>query len=281
MKLASYEVSGRATYGASVGNGLFDLGVKFGARFPTLRAAIAGGAIADFQREIAGASPNRALADVTFLPPIPDTGKLICIGRNYKAHVAESGAKLPDFPSVFVRFPSSIVGHERPIELSRLSSDYDYEGELALVIGKPGRHIPRERALEHIAGYTCFNEACYRDFQFKHSLTIGKNFSASGSCGPWLVTSDEIPDPRALVLATRLNGVEVQHASVDELVFDIPYLISYLSDVTPLEPGDLIVTGTPDGVGFARTPPLWMKAGDVVEVEISNIGVLRNKVVAE
>ena len=185
------------------------------------------------------------------------------------------------FPSVFVRFASSVVGHAQPIRLSRLSSDYDYEGELALVIGKAGRHISRERALDHVAGYACFNEACYRDFQFKHSLTVGKNFAASGSFGPWMTTADEIPDPATLELTTRLNGVQVQHASVSELIFDIPYLIAYLSGMTPLEPGDVIVTGTPEGVGFVRTPPLWMKAGDDVEVEISRIGVLRNRVEPE
>jgi len=215
---------------------------------------------------------------VTFLPTIPDAGKIICIGRNYKAHVAESGGKPLEFPSVFIRLATSQVGHGQPIRLSKLSSDYDYEGELALVIGTGGRHIPRERALSHIAGYVCFNEACYRDFQFKHSLAVGKNFAQSGAFGPWMTTADEIPEPSELELTTRLNGVQVQHASVSELIFDIPYLVSYLSGITELVPGDVIVTGTPEGVGFARTPPLWLKAGDNVEVEISKIGVLRNRV---
>lgn len=278
MKLASYEVDGRATWGAVIGDGLLDLGPSHGA---TLREAIAAGVLPAIAREVAGAAAQRPQSSVTFLPTITDADKIICIGRNYKAHVAESGGKPLEFPSVFIRLAASQVGHGQPIRLSKLSSDYDYEGELALVIGTGGRHIPRERALSHIAGYVCFNEACYRDFQFKHSLTIGKNFKASGSFGPWMTTADEIPDPAALELTTRLNGVQVQHASVSELIFDVPYLVSYLSGITELAPGDVIVTGTPEGVGFARTPPLWLKAGDNVEVEISRIGVLRNRVERE
>jgi 2-keto-4-pentenoate hydratase/2-oxohepta-3-ene-1,7-dioic acid hydratase in catechol pathway len=278
VKLASYSVDGRATWGAVVGDGLIDLGPRYGA---TLRAAIEAGALSDVARSIEGASATRPQSSVAFLPTITDADKIVCIGRNYKAHVAEGGGKPPEFPSVFIRFASSQVGHGRPIRLSKLSSDYDYEGELALVIGTGGRHIPRERALSHVAGYVCFNEACYRDYQFKHSLSVGKNFAASGAFGPWMTTADEIPDPSALELTTRLNGVQVQHASVGELIFDVPYLISYLSGMMELVPGDVVVTGTPEGVGFARTPPLWMKAGDVVEVEISRIGVLRNRVEKE
>ena len=250
----------------------------YGASLPTLRTAIAAGALTQIAREVASSKPDHVMADVTFLPTIPDTGKIICIGRNYKAHVTESGGKPPEFPSVFVRFPQSQVGHEQPIRLARLSSDYDYEGELAVVIGEGGRHIAREQALSRIAGYACFNEACYRDFQFKHSLAVGKNFAASGAFGPWMTTADEIPDPRELTLTTRLNGVQVQHASVSELIFDIPYLVSYLSGITQLDPGDVIVTGTPGGVGSRRNPPVWMKAGDVIEIEVDRVGILRNVV---
>jgi 2-keto-4-pentenoate hydratase/2-oxohepta-3-ene-1,7-dioic acid hydratase in catechol pathway len=278
VKLASYSVDGRPTWGAVIGDGLLDLAPKYGT---SLRTAIAAGALGEIAGSIEGARPTRPQASVAFLPTITDADKIVCIGRNYKAHVAEGGGKPPEFPSVFIRFASSQVGHGQPIRLSRLSSDFDYEGELALVIGTGGRHIARERALSHIAGYACFNEACYRDFQFKHSLTVGKNFAASGSFGPWMTTADEIPDPGALELTTRLNGVQVQHASVSELIFDVPHLISYLSGIMHLVPGDVIVTGTPEGVGFARTPPLWLKAGDDIEVEISRIGVLRNKVERE
>jgi len=280
MKLASFQRSGRATYGAVLDGGrIVDLGARFADRFPTLRDALAGRALPEMQRSLAGA-PADAIETVDLLEPIPNA-RIICVGRNYRAHVAEGAGQIPAFPSVFIRLASSVVAHEQPMRLSPLSSDYDYEGELALVIGAGGHHIATDSALDHIAGYTCFNEACYRDFQFKHSLTVGKNFAASGAFGPWMTTADEIPDPRELDLSTRLNGVEVQHASVSELIFDIPYLISYLSGVTPLLPGDVIVTGTPEGVGFARKPPLWLKAGDVVEVEISKIGVLRNRVVLE
>ena len=210
-------------------------------------------------------------------PPLPS--KIVAVGRNFREHAAELGNAVPEGePLLFLKAPSSLVTDGGHIRLPPESSRVDYEGELALVIGTGGRHISRERALSHIAGYVCFNEACYRDFQFKHSLAVGKNFAASGSFGPWMTTADEIPDPRELELTTRLNGVQVQHASVSELIFDIPYLVSYLSGITELAPGDVIVTGTPDGVGFARTPPLWLKAGDNVEVEISRIGVLRNKV---
>lgn len=281
MQLASFRRADVATYGAIVdGTHFVDLGARFGDRFPTLRDALAGGALPEFRSAVQNARPDGALQSVTLQEPIPDA-RVICIGKNYRAHVAEGAGEAPPFPSVFIRLAASLVAHEQPIRLSPLSSHYDYEGELAIVIGTGGRHIRAEKALDHIAGFTCFNEACYRDFQFKHSLTVGKNFAASGSFGPWMTTADEVPDYRQLQLSTRLNGNELQHASLRDLIFDIPYLISYLSDMTPLLPGDVISTGTPDGVGFARKPPLWLKAGDVVEVEISNIGVLRNHVVPE
>lgn len=233
-------------------------------KWPTLRSAIAAQALPEIAAAAKGARPDHALAQAALQVPVPDTGKMICVGRNYKAHVGEvEGAKPPKFPSLFVRFTSTVVGHESPITLSKLSSHYDYEGELALVIGKPGRHIARACALDHVFAYSCFNETCFRDYQLEHSLIAGKNFCGSGSFGPWLVTADEIPDPTQLTLRTRLNGTEVQHAPTGDMIFDIPYIISYLSGFTPFDPGDVIVTGTPDGVGFARKPPLWMKAGDV------------------
>jgi len=275
VKLATFAVAGRITFGAFTGDGLADLGARLAGRYADLKAVLAADAIGQLASEVRAA--DYALDSVSFLPPIAQA-RIFCVGRNYKAHVAESGGKPLEFPSVFIRLATSQVGHGQPIRLSKLSSDYDYEGELALVIGTGGRHIPRERALSHIAGYVCFNEACYRDFQFKHSLAVGKNFAQSGAFGPWMTTADEIPEPSELELTTRLNGVQVQHASVSELIFDIPYLVSYLSGITELVPGDVIVTGTPEGVGFARTPPLWLKSGDNVEVEISKIGVLRNRV---
>ena len=232
-------------------------------------------------RALATEAPDHRLADVTLLTPLPDVDNLICIGRNYKGHLAEANLKLPDFPSTFIRLKSSIVAHDEALVCPRVSSDFDYEGELAVVIGKGGRHIRREDALSHIAGYSIVMDGSIRDYQMGHCLVVGKNFFATGSFGPCLVTSDEVGDPTQLLLSTRLNGVEVQHTQTDDLIFDIPYLISYISSWMPLSPGDVISTGTPEGVGFTRKPALWLKPGDTLEVEISRIGLLRNTVVAE
>lgn len=228
----------------------------------------------------AATTANHALAEVVLLPPISDPPKIICIGLNYRAHVAEAGRALPDHPSLFVRFTDTLVAHGAPLVRPKVSDNFDFEGELALIVGKGGRHIAEGRALDHIAGYACFNDGSIRDWQ-KHSVSAGKNFPSTGGFGPWMVTKDEIPDPAALTLVTRLNGAEVQHAGTDMLIFPIPRLIAYVSAFTPLNPGDVIATGTPEGVGLTRTPPLWMKPGDVVEVEISGIGTLRNPIVSE
>ena len=281
MKLASFSAAGRDTYGAVVEGGVVDLGRRLGDRYPTLRAAIAGDALARLAGEVAAAKPDFSLAQVTLLPPITDPDKIICAGRNYRAHAAEAGGAPPENPQVFLRLVNTLVAHGQPMVCPKISGDFDYEGELALIIGKPGRHIAKADALSHIFGYTLFNDGSIRDIQFKHSIAAGKNFHQTGGFGPWIVTADEIPDPTRLHLATRLNGHEVQHTGIDDLIFDIPTLISYCSDWTPLVAGDVISTGTPEGVGFARKPPLWMKPGGVVEVEIGGIGVLRNPIVAE
>ena len=281
MKLASYSVGGKASYGAVVGDGIVDLGSKV--KYPTLLAAIRAGALDELKKAASGAAPDHKLSAVKLDVPMPDVESYICVGRNYKAHVAEggAGAKAPDFPSTFLRLRRSVVAHDAPLVAPKVSGDFDYEGELALVIGKGGRHIKPADVLSHIMGYSILQEGSIRDYQFKHCLFIGKNFYATGSFGPYIVTADEVGDPTQLDLRTRLNGQEVQHTKTDNLIFDIPYIVSYLSTIMPLEPGDVISTGTPEGVGFARNPPLWMKAGDTVEVEISKVGVLRNKVIAE
>ena len=281
MKLASFSAAGRDTYGAVVEGGVVDLGRRLGDRYPTLRAAIAGDALARLAGEVVAAKPDFSLAQVTLLPPITDPDKVICAGRNYRAHAAEAGGAPPENPQVFLRLVNTLVAHGQPMVCPKISGDFDYEGELALIIGKPGRHIAKADALSHIFGYTLFNDGSIRDIQFKHSIAAGKNFHQTGGFGPWIVTADEIPDPTRLHLATRLNGHEVQYTGIDDLIFDIPTLISYCSDWTPLVAGDVISTGTPEGVGFARKPPLWMKPGDFVEVEIGGIGVLRNPIVAE
>ena len=279
MKLASFEVAGQPDYGLVVEGGIVSVGRRL-PHAPTLRAALAAGLLSELAK-LAGEPPDHALDEITFAIPVPDASKIICIGRNYKGHLAEAGAKLPERPSVFIRTMESFVPHQGALIRPRASHDYDYEGELALVIGKTARHVMRENALDHIAGYTCMNEACLRDFQFDHSLTVGKNFYHSGSIGPWMETADTIPEPTRLMLNTRLNGEGVQHTRTDDLIFDIPEIIRYLSVLLPLNPGDIIATGTPEGVGFVRKPPLWLKPGDRVEVDISGIGVLSNHVVDE
>jgi 2-keto-4-pentenoate hydratase/2-oxohepta-3-ene-1,7-dioic acid hydratase in catechol pathway len=280
MRLASYHLAGRPSYGIITDAGAIDLPRRLGSDCPTLRAAIMAGALRRI-RAAADAAPDVALADLIYDLPLPDSGKIICIGRNYRGHVAEGNSKLPEQPSVFIRTLESFVPQDGALVRPRVSTNFDYEGELALVIGTQGRHIAPADALSHIFGYTCLNEGSIRDYQFNHSLTVGKNFYHSGSIGPWIVPAEEVGDPTKLTLRTRLNGAEVQHTLTDDLIFDIPAIIAYLSVLLPLNPGDIISTGTPEGVGFVRKPPLWMKAGDTVEVEISGIGVLRNGVVDE
>ncbi|WP_231639154.1 fumarylacetoacetate hydrolase family protein [Sphingomonas profundi] len=221
-------------------------------------------------------------AQVEFLPPIHDADKIFCVGLNYRGHLTETGTPLPTHPSLFMRFNSSQVGHEQPVIAPSISTEFDYEGELAVVIGRTAWRVPAERAMEHVAGYSCFAENSVRDFQMhSRQATPGKNFLMSGAFGPWLTTADEVPDPAALRLTSRLNGEVVQDESVSALVFDIPALIAYISSFTVLLPGDVISTGTPDGVGFLRDPKVWLKPGDLFEVDIPGVGLLRNRVADE
>jgi len=217
---------------------------------------------------------------IEYLPPVALPGKIICVGLNYREHAAESGVAPPQFPTIFSRFTSSLIGHGAPIVRPRNSVQLDYEGEMVAVVGKAGRHIPRERALEHVAGYSVFNDGSVRDIQLRTSQwTLGKNFDATGAFGPCFVTADALPPGAGgLRLVTRLNRVVVQEGSTDDLIFDVATLVSELSDAMTLSPGDVIVTGTPSGVGMACSPQLFMKHGDVTEVEIEGIGVLRNPV---
>jgi acylpyruvate hydrolase len=218
---------------------------------------------------------------VEVLPPIPNPSKIICVGLNYADHTAESGfAKQPDYPTLFGRFASSLIGHKAPMIRPRVSEQLDYEGEIVAVIGRGGRHIPKAHALDHVGGYALFNEGSVRDYQFKApQWTVGKNFDATGAFGPYLVTADELPPGcKGLRLRTRLNGTVMQDASTDDMVFDVATLVATISEAITLNPGDLIVTGTPSGVGLARKPPLFMKPGDVCEVEVEGLGVLVNPV---
>lgn len=217
--------------------------------------------------------------EVRFLPPIPDADKILCIGLNYRGHLAETEAGLPEHPSIFVRFASSQVGHDQSIMLPAVSEQLDYEGELAVIIGRRAWRVREADAMSHVAGYSCFAENSVRDYQgHARQVTAGKNFLRSGAFGPWLTTADEIPDPTALTLVTRLNGAVVQQESVSQLIFGVASLIAYISQFTELLPGDVISTGTPDGVGCFKSPPVWLRAGDVVEVDIPGVGLLRNVV---
>jgi len=217
------------------------------------------------------------------LPPLSRPGKIICIGLNYAAHSVETGYEVPAYPTLFNRFATTLTGHGSPLMIPAVSDQFDYEGELAAVIGLKGKFIPRERALEYVAGYSVFNEASVRDYQFKTpQWSIGKNFDNTGGFGPFLVTPDELPPGcKGLGVRTRLNGEIMQDGNTNDMMFDVAALVSILSEALTLLPGDVIVTGTPPGVGFARKPPVFMKDGDVCEVEIDQVGVLRNPVVKE
>lgn len=281
MKFASFTIDNVPSWGLVKGDHIADLGAVLRARFPDLKSAIA----ADALKEAAAAAtsaPLHPLAAIHFLPVIPNPDKILCIGLNYETHRKETGRTEVENPTVFGRFANSQTGHLTNIVRPRVSTDLDFEGELAIIIGKPGRYIARGDAWRHIAGYACYNEGSVRDFQrHTHQFTPGKNFPATGAFGPWLVTADEIDDLGPLKLQTRLNGQVVQEATISQMIFDIPRQIEYCSSFTRLEPGDVIATGTPGGVGSRRTPPLWMKPGDVVEVEIDRIGLLCNGIADE
>jgi 2-keto-4-pentenoate hydratase/2-oxohepta-3-ene-1,7-dioic acid hydratase in catechol pathway len=283
MKLVSFVENGRSSYGVVKDKGVVDLGRRLAGRgFTTLRQLLAGNGLAEAARVAASEPADFPLDGLQLAPVIPDPDKIICVGMNYRDHVAEVGRTVTEKPSLFARFAGSQVGHLQPMIKPTVSEQFDYEGEVAIVIGKAGRHISEANALSHIAGYSCYNEGSIRDWQ-RHTTQFiaGKTFAGTGAFGPWLVTTDDIPDPTVLTLETRLNGQTVQSTTTDKLITSIPELIAYCSTILPLLPGDVIVTGTPGGVGLKRNPPLFMKHGDTVEVEVSGIGVLRNPVIAE
>jgi 2-keto-4-pentenoate hydratase/2-oxohepta-3-ene-1,7-dioic acid hydratase in catechol pathway len=280
MKLASYVADGKPCFGVVTDRGVITLNDRLGGRYGSLREALAAGALAEMRKIAGETKSDYSLNEIKWLPVIPNPEKILCAGINYRSHAAETGRELPKQPSMFLRLDSTLIGHEGALIRPSVSQNFDFEGELALVIGRGGRHIPAETALAHVAGYTCFVDGSVRDYQ-KFSVTAGKNFPGTGSLGPWLVTTDELPDPKRLTLSTRLNGEEVQKSGTDLLIYSVPQIIAFCSDFTQLSPGDVIATGTPEGVGHRRNPPLWMKPGDVLEVEISGIGTLRNRVVDE
>jgi 2-keto-4-pentenoate hydratase/2-oxohepta-3-ene-1,7-dioic acid hydratase in catechol pathway len=275
MKFITYQSGNTKGWGVVNGDQVVDLT----SLAPDLKAFVASGMP---MPATLPKSRSVALDKITYLPPITDPDKVICIRLNYLSHVKEGGREPVAYPTIFMRYPNSHVGHMQPIIRPKASERLDYEGELAVIIGKTCRHVARSDAFSVVAGYSCYNDGSVRDWQ-RHSTQFGpgKNFYHSGSFGPWLVTPDEFGDPGKSTLMTRLNGVEVQHAPVSDLIFDIPALIEYCSTFTVLEPGDVIVTGTAEGVGAYRTPPLWMKPGDSVEVELTGVGILRNPIEQE
>ena len=281
MKLASFRHAGRDRYGAVVGDRIADLQAVFADRAPDLRSLIANDLLGEAAQAVDGA-PAVAVADVRWLPVIPSPGKIVCVGLNYAEHVRETQREVTEHPTLFLRVAESQTAHGEAILLPPESGDLDYEGEIAIVIGRGGRRIGERDAWQHIAGYACYNDGSVRDWQKATSQwTAGKNFARTGAFGPWMVTRDEIADDRLMTLVTRLNGVEMQRTTTDKMIHSIPRQIAYLSTFMPLAAGDVIVTGTPGGVGARRTPPVWMKAGDTVEIEVDAIGVLRNTIEAE
>lgn len=280
MKLLSYEVAGVASFGAVKGDGVVDLH-KALPDCPTLAAFL--GSVHFDRRDalVADLAADVPLTDIVHLPVVPQPEKIVCVLRNYLEPGAAADARpdLPAFPPIFLRLWRSQVGHGAPVIRPKVAIELDFEGELAVVIGRGGRHIRTEEGLDHVAGYSIYNDVSVRDWQ-RHAqqITSGKNFVGTGPFGPWLVTPDEIPDPHVLGLRTLLNEEEVQCANTSHLIFGVPDLIAYCSTIFDLAPGDVIVTGTPAGIGISRKPPLFMKPGDIIEVEIEKIGRLRNRV---
>ena len=283
MRFISYQVNGQNSFGLlRDANDVIDLRERLGARADTLMALIATGEAMALAAPHATAKADHQLGDVQLLAPIADPHTIACVGHNYEEHRKETQRDPTAFPSIFMRGSESLQAAGADLLMPRESTQLDYEGELAIVIGKGGRRIAEADAWDHVFGVTCFNDGSVRDWQHHTRQFIpGKNFPQTGGFGPALVTLDELPSSRVVALSTRVNGVTVQHATTDQMIFPIPVLVNYISTFVTLRPGDVIVTGTPGGVGVKRNPPLWLKPGDKVEVEISSVGLLVNGVSAE
>jgi 2-keto-4-pentenoate hydratase/2-oxohepta-3-ene-1,7-dioic acid hydratase in catechol pathway len=282
MRLISFVGrNGQAGYGAQLNDQqVAHLSAILGHRYADLKALLAGG-LEDAATALKQ-SPVLSVHEIHLLPVIPNPNKIICVGLNYETHRVETGRPKEAYPSIFTRFASSQIAAGDPIIRPRVSTALDYEGELALVIGRPGRYIKAADAFHHIAGYACYNDASIRDWQrHSHQFTPGKNFVGTGPFGPWMITRDEVADIESQTLTTRLNGEVMQQAKISDMIFSIGEIIEYVSSFTPLETGDVIATGTPGGVGFKREPAVYMKPGDTVEVEITGVGLLRNPIADE
>ena len=283
MRLVSFLRLGKATFGIEKNEGIIDLGerLKGKVRSKTIMEMLATNAVSLIDN-LDNLSPDYSVSDIAFLPVIPDPQKILCIGLNYEKHRLETKREVSGYPTIFTRFADSQVAHNQYLVKPSESDRFDFEGELAVIIGKGGKNIQENNAMDHIAGYSCYNDGSVRDWQRHTSqFTPGKNFPKTGAFGPGMVLRQSIPDYRQLKIQTRLNDKVVQDACLDQLIFDIPRLIAYCSTFTCLSAGDVIVTGTPGGVGDRRDPPLYLKEGDKVEVEIPGVGLLRNNVISE
>ncbi|TKC79236.1 fumarylacetoacetate hydrolase family protein [Trinickia terrae] len=282
MKLVSYRRDGKPGFGAVAGEAVVDLSARLPGVADLASLVADAAALAQARQIVAGSSGDCPLAQVELAPVIPRPGKIICVGINYVAHAAEAGRTVGEYPVIFQRYAQTMVAHGAPLIRPAVSGHFDFEAELAVVIGKGGAHIAPENAMQHVAGYTCFNDASVRDWQFHtHQYGMGKNFRGTGALGPWLVTADEIPDYRELTVQGLLNGESMQKGKLSDLAFDIPALIAYVSRALDWQPGDILATGTPSGIGFKRQPPVFLQPGDTFEVVIPGVGTLSNPVVNE
>lgn len=280
MKLISFLLHNIPSYGIVQGDDVLNLTPILGAQAPDLKSLIAHNMVDQAAKALASHKPDLKFADLHLLPVITNPNKIVCVGLNYADHVRETGRELTESPALFLRVSESQIGHGQNIVRPPESHRLDYEGEIAVIIGKGGRRISEADSWSHIAGYSCYNDGSVRDWQVSTTQwTAGKNFWRTGGFGPWMVTADEIKPDQKMTLITRLNGQELQRATTDMMIHSIPRQIAYISTFIPLEPGDVIVTGTPGGVGNKRTPQLFMKPGDVVEIEVDSVGILRNGIV--
>ena len=283
MKLVSFVRNGIESFGAVIDfDGVIDLRKALGDKYINIKSVLVADALGELQESVIGRTADFLLSEVQLLPVIPNPGKIWCCGLNYGEHVRETNREVNVMPTFFLRFSDSLVAHDEPIVCPKESTMLDYEAEVAVIIGKPGRRISEQNAWDHVAGYACFNDATIRDWQ-RHSQQWGpgKNFWKTGAFGPWMVTSDEIPDNSLMTVETRLNGKVMQSSTTDKMIHSIERQIAYTSTIAPLQPGDVIVTGTPGGVGARRDPPVWMKPGDRVEIIVDKIGILQNTIAAE
>ena len=281
MKLCSYQASGINRYGVMTDDGVIDLTKRVGENYPSLVALIRDQGINAARDALTNTIPDYQFNDVKFLPLTPEPVNIFCVGVNYIDHRLETGRTDDQFPSAFSKLRGSLVGHNEALIRPKGLITMDFEVEYAVVIGQCARNIPIENALDYVAGYTILNDGTIREYQYDRSVFQGKNFWRTGACGPCMIVREDAEDWSNTVVETRLNGIVMQNSCVDQLIMDVPFLVSYFSQQTVLNPGDIISTGTPAGVGHRRDPPVYLKPGDVLEMEITGIGILRNTVIDE